>query len=148
LAPMIDMIKDPWPQDRGTPGWYSRREVAMALAKIGDKRAVGPLLEMLKQEHDYYYIQQHRFEDPRCSAAMALGEMKDARAVAPLIAALKDKNEHLRREAARALGKIGDKRALGPLNEALNDKDAYGKFVVERALAEIRKGAAGKTPKK
>ena len=51
---------------------------AEALGKIGDLRAVDPLLELLKDDH----------MGPRSNAAEALGELKDTRAVEPLISTL------------------------------------------------------------
>jgi HEAT repeat protein len=88
-----------------------RKEVAGALGRIGDARAVEPLIKAL----------QHFAYDVRKAAASALGQIGDTRAVEPLIAALNDEDRDVRSPAARALGQIGDTRAVEPLIAALND---------------------------
>jgi HEAT repeat protein len=88
-----------------------RKEVAGALGRIGDARAVEPLIKAL----------QHFAYDVRKAAASALGQIGDTRAVEPLIAALNVEDRDVRSPAARALGQIGDTRAVEPLIAALND---------------------------
>jgi HEAT repeat protein len=90
--------------------------VAEALGKIGDARAVEPLIDVLKGCPWYESVMAG-------SVARALGQIGDARAVEPLIAALEDGKEHLRKAAAWALCQIGDARAVEPLIAALNDRD-------------------------
>lgn len=90
---LIDMLKD---KDEDV-----RVNVAIALGKIGNPRAVEPLIIALKDE------------DVRFSSALALGDIKDPRAVEPLIVALNKKEEEvLRRSAAEALGNIKDLSAV------------------------------------
>ncbi len=60
----------------------SEKRLLRLLGKLGDKRAVLPLIEALKDED----------EDVRKEAAEALGELEDKRAVVPLIEALKDED--------------------------------------------------------
>jgi HEAT repeat protein len=72
-----------------------RESAARALGRIGDPRAVEPLIAALKEE------------DGRSSAARAPGEIGDARAVEPLIFALKDEDIGVRSAAAKALDEIG-----------------------------------------
>jgi HEAT repeat protein len=91
-----------------------RAEVARALGKIGDARAVDALIEVLKDEDSYV----------RKNVAWALGKIRDARAVDALIEALKDEDRGVRKNVAWALGEIGDARAVGALIEALRDKDS------------------------
>jgi HEAT repeat protein len=91
-----------------------RAEVARALGKIGDARAVDALIEALKDEDSYV----------RKNVAWALGKIRDARAVDALIEALKDEDRGVRKNVAWALGEIGDARAVGALIEALRDKDS------------------------
>ncbi len=86
---------------------------AEALGRIGDPRAVEPLIMALKD----------RDLAVRRKAAEALGKIKDARAVEPLIVAMKDENEYVRQEAAEALGKIGVP-AVEALIITLKDKDS------------------------
>ncbi len=132
--------------------WGVNREAAEALGKIGDPRAVEPLIAVIKDEGI-------------SEAARALGKIGDSRAVAPLIAVLKDKNlrkdavealgkiggpavdpliaalkdedRHVRRAAAEALGKIGDPRAVEPLNASLEDKADYVRVIAAEALGKI-----------
>ena len=75
-----------------------QESAAEALGLIGDKRAVEPLIEALKDE----------VSGVRNRAAVAIGNIKDARAVGPLIKALEDEDEvsNVRDSAAEALGKI------------------------------------------
>jgi HEAT repeat protein len=82
-----------------------RLAVGGALGKIGDARAVEPLIAVFGDK------------DWRVDAAAvtALGQIGTP-AVESLIVALKDKNEAVHRAAAaEALGKIGDPQALEPL---------------------------------
>ena len=73
---------------------FVRVEAAKALGKIGDSRAVGPLISALSN-NDYYV---------RWEAAKALGKIGDSRAVGPLISALSDSARIVREEAAVSLG--------------------------------------------
>jgi len=104
-----------------------RARAASALGKLGDKRAVEPLINALKDED----------RSVRSSASGALGRLGDPRAVEPLIAALKDQDKYVRRSAASALGRLGDKRAVEPLIAALKDKDAGVRRSVAWALAQL-----------
>ena len=81
----------------------------ITLGKIGDPRAVEPLIDALQDD---------AFANVRGRAAEALGEIGDPRSVEPLIAALNDEDWLVRGRAARALGKIGDLRAIEPLKKA------------------------------
>ncbi|GAB4475649.1 MAG: hypothetical protein Kow00124_16890 [Anaerolineae bacterium] len=83
-----------------------RIRAAEMLGRLGDRRAVDPLLNALAHDKDWCV---------RCRAALALGTLADRRAVDGLIHALKDCSWCVRRDAARALGMIGDPRALEPL---------------------------------
>jgi HEAT repeat protein len=78
---------------------------ASALGRLGDRRAVEPLIAALKSAD----------REVRLSAASSLGEIGDTRAVEPLIAALLDETETVRRVAVMELGALGDRRAEGPL---------------------------------
>jgi len=91
-----------------------RRDAANALGNLGDKNAVFPLIEVLKNDNSHIV---------RINAAEALGKIKDKRAVEPLIAALKNETEYggVRSSAAEALGEIKDERAVEPLIAALKD---------------------------
>ncbi len=82
-----------------------------ALCKIGDTRAVEPLIAVLKDVNWAW----------RKAGAETLGKMGDVRAVEPLVIALKDDTWKVREAAAEALGAIGDARAIEPLIAVLKD---------------------------
>ena len=106
---------------------YFRSSAAEALGKIGDKRAVEPLIEALRDS----------FSDVRYYAARALGEIRDSRVVEPLIEALRDEDYEVRGNAALALGKIGDKRAVEPLTKSLKNKDRGVRMRATEALDRL-----------
>jgi HEAT repeat protein len=99
---------------------------ARALGKLGDVRAVEPLLAALRDED----------VEIRGFAASALGGCGDARAVEPLIGALRDDHEAVRRMAASALGRLGDVRAVEPLIDALRDDHELVREFAAIALGE------------
>jgi HEAT repeat protein len=99
------------------------REAAIeALVKIGDARAVGPLIAVLKDWR------------VRTMAASALGELGDPRAVEPLIAVLKEGEGDSRLAAAAALGQLGDARAVEPLIAALRHRASEVRKAATEAL--------------
>jgi len=104
----------------------TRFNAVVALGEIGDRRAVGPLIEMLKDEN--YLV--------RSVAAKALGEIGDERAIPPLIEGLRA-DEDLRMAAAKALGEIPDERAVGPLVQLLNDKSHLVRRAATKSLGLI-----------
>ena len=91
-----------------------RNEAAEALGEIGDARAVGPLIQVMKDavvDGDEWEICEH--------AAYALAAIGDESAVEPLIQimtdAAVDERFSVLQDAADALGVIGDERAVTPL---------------------------------
>ncbi len=130
--------------------WSLRRGAAEALGEIGDKRAVEPLIQVLKNENrdvrrvavntlgklgwkpdneeekSWYYMASENWE-----YCVSLGKI----AVEPLIQALKDRG--VRKYAAEALGKIRDKQAVEPLIQALKDEDRDVRMSAADALGEI-----------
>ncbi len=132
--------------------WYD-------LIKLGDKRAVEPLIGLLGdrsfQERQGITralggLGDKRAVKPviamlkdknwgtRCRAAEALGKLGDKRAVEPLIAAIKDEDEQVRTAAAMSLGQLGGKDAIRPLITALNDKDARARKAAGEALKGLK----------
>ncbi len=89
---------------------FVREHATMALGKIGDVKALEPLIKALEDA------------DVRGFAAWALGAMRDERAVGPLISMLGNKDEVVRGFAAGALEKIGEP-AVKHLVEAARDPD-------------------------
>jgi HEAT repeat protein len=101
--------------------------VAEALEKIGDERAVEPLINALHND------------DPevQMNAAWAIRTSRDERAVEPLISALHDINQGVRWYAALALGSVGDERAVEPLIGALHADDPYVRCRAISSLGSI-----------
>jgi HEAT repeat protein len=142
VEPLIAVLKD--------NDWWVQRDAAEALGKIGDTRAVDPLIANENNIENVSYllalqeweklikfgeaavepliaVLKDKDSEIRENSAEALGEIGDARAVDPLIAALKDNDKDVRWHAASALGEIGDTRAVEPLIAALKDEDMDGK---------------------
>jgi HEAT repeat protein len=101
-----------------------RWRVAESLGRIGDARAVEPLVGALRDQD----------LGVRRAAASALGQIGTA-AVEPLIAVLGDRIVGM--YAASALGPIGDARAVEPLIGALKDPTFSGREAAEEALGKI-----------
>jgi len=131
---------------------------AEALGRIGDRRAVDPLLACL--ESDTSHVRQavcqalgeigdQRAVLPltemlrdgdypvRFAAAAALGKLRDPRAIQPLIAALKHENPDVRAAAAEALGQSGDDWAIEPLLAVLSDPRFSVQVAAARALGNL-----------
>lgn len=112
-----------------------RRAAAEALGRIGDARAVAPLITALKA----------RDSTIRYFAAEALGKVKDARAVAPLIVALIDPDYVVGKAAATALANIdaswtrseAARAAVPDLIAALQDDDRVISWAAGEALDKI-----------
>ncbi|MCD4684978.1 MAG: HEAT repeat domain-containing protein [Anaerolineae bacterium] len=104
-----------------------RYNVVEALGKLGDVRAVEPLIVALRDEN----------MDVRRNAAEALGLIGDARAVEPLITALEGEDKWVCSRVAQALGQLGDVRAVKPLIAALHDWDRYVRRRAIKALGQI-----------
>lgn len=108
----------------------ARVNAVLVLGKIGEKRAVEPLMNIA--EHDYGTLRE--------TVVTALGDIGDVRAVELLIRALNDRNPNIRMAAAAALGKFNDPRAIEVLIHALGDTNpaALGDRnpEVQKAVAE------------
>lgn len=103
VQPLLEVLQD---ENSST----LHRECIKALGEIRDKRAIEPLLTVLKNKEISL----------REEAVKALGQIGDQEVVKPLISVLQnEKNSTLRRQTIRALGSTRDKRAVEPLLEAL-----------------------------
>jgi hypothetical protein len=100
---------------------------AKALGKIRDKRAFGPLIQVLDSPNKLL----------REAAVDALAELSDRRAVHDLIQVLSDEDIFVRAASAEALGKLGDRRAVEPLILALDDPDVRVYRSVAEALGKL-----------
>jgi len=78
-------------------GGRSPERAAGLLGRIGDTRALQPLIEAL----------DHRDVSVRVQAASALGDLRDPAAVEPLLRATRDHNLDVRAEAGQALDALG-----------------------------------------
>ena len=88
------------------------RAAAEALGRIGDPRAVEPLLAAIQAQVTHMSIRE--------DGARALGLLGDVRAVEPLIALLRTPTIHVS-PVVEALGRLGDVRAVKPLLELLRE---------------------------
>ena len=106
-----------------------RQRAASALGKLGDNRAVNPLIAALKD----------RNANVRQAAAQALGELEDPGAVDPLIKTLNrgGRYQYVRLAAIKALGKIGDARATEPLINKIQSNDGSVRDAAADALGKI-----------
>lgn len=105
---LLEAVRHP---NLGVSSWTVLSGAAQALGRIGDRRAVDPLIERLT------YPQV----TVRCETAEALGAIGDARAVGPLIAMLGDPDRIVHHSAAAALGEIRDPSTVDMLVSALDD---------------------------
>ena len=137
LATHVDVYENPEPKDfaAGDESMRLRCAAATALGKIGDTRAIIPLMSVLNDKNENYRL--------RLAAAESLGKLGDDHAVNPLMDILRDDREksvYLRESAAKALGMLGDIRALDALIDVLESKrgirDKFN-FLKEQAIEAI-----------
>lgn len=116
VEPLIEMLKS-----------NRARSVAVSLlGRVGDKRAVKPLIEVLGSD---------KLSMIKTAAAKALGELGDERAVKPLFKTFEDGNLGLIKVAAMAIIRIkGD--SIG------ESKDNILKFLKSKDPAMVRMGAS------
>lgn len=114
------------------------------LGKLGDSRAIIPLMSLLNDKSLNYRL--------RLAAAESLGKLGDDHAVSPLVDIITDEREnsvYLKESAAKALGMLGDIRAIEPLIDVLESKrgirDKFN-FLKEQVIEAIRR-IGNSTPK-
>jgi HEAT repeat protein len=136
------------------------REIALrALARIGDPRAVAPLVEALKRSEVWLvpriadiltrhgalavdpmikFLEGPARHPARAWAASILGEVGAARAFPSLVHALNDLDDEVRAKSASALGRIGDGRAVGYLlDHLLSDPAPFVRARIAQALGQF-----------
>lgn len=136
------------------------REIALrALARIGDPRAVGPLVEALRHSEVWLvpriadiltrhgdlavdpmieFLEAPARHPARAWAASILGEVGAARAFPALVRALGDLDDEVRAKGASALGRIGDRRAVGYLlDHLLSDPAPFVRARIAQALGQF-----------
>jgi HEAT repeat protein len=104
-------------------------DAATSLGKIGDKRAVGPLIKSIGAWRNRLLH--------NAAVVKALGQIGDVRAVKPLIIVLDEEDVLIRRYVSEALGKIGDSLAVEPLVKLLGDQDSDVRVSAVKALGKI-----------
>jgi hypothetical protein len=140
----------------------SAYDVVQALGRIGDPRAVEPLIDALDTSNHFLTqiaavglgnIGDTRTIDPLINvfrlewddtetittwqkAAQALAAIGEP-SLFPLIAALSDMDENVRHWSAVALGKLTDPRAVEALLQALRDENGLVRAVAAEALGRI-----------
>ncbi|HOX46772.1 MAG TPA: HEAT repeat domain-containing protein [Myxococcota bacterium] len=109
----------------------ANQKIASALALLGDKQAVEPLLRLMRSTKE---------ENVRRSAMRSLGVLKATEATDELLSILKDKSAHqiIRANAVFALGEIADPKSVPALVEALYQEKAM--FFAHAGLALVRIG--------
>jgi len=146
--------------------WRVRWNAALALREIGDKRAIEPLINALRdgysdvrnaafkaleeiepewhktevakrQVPEFINALRDRDSDVRSAAAWVLGKIGDERSVEPLINALMDEYWHVREAACKALGKIKDQKAIKFLINTLRDGYSDVRNAAFKALEKI-----------
>lgn len=119
---------------------HLKKLAAYTLGKLGDERAVEPLIANVKKHSDD--------EEVQWRAAEALGNIGDKRAVDPLVNALRDPEEDVRLSAVVALGKIGSRRALPELQRVARRDEGHWGRVAEAARQAIQKVKTKGRPRK
>ncbi len=135
--------------------YIARRAAAKSLGKIGDRKAVEPLirtLEMLTEIIEIKYSRDYLVHvldvevqgiyynsTPRVNIVRALGEIGDKKAIYPLINALSDRDTSMRKESLNALEKIGDldPEVMKPLIEKLSSMDSNVRVTAANELLKI-----------
>jgi hypothetical protein len=100
---------------------------AVALGRLADREALGPLGELLRDPMPL----------PRRGAAAAMGRLGDRRGTPLLLAALNDSDAEVRKSAAQALGELGDPSGVPALRAALEDSSWLVRCHAAEALGKL-----------
>jgi peptidylprolyl isomerase len=119
IESLLDLLEHRSPVVRGA--------TARALGRLGDARALRPLLPFLIDG-------EWRVRVETCEA---LGRIGDAAALESLMASAVDPIHHVREAAVTALGKIGDSRATDALLTALGDTSTGVRRAAATALGRV-----------
>lgn len=144
VDPLIDVvlctgktaIENSHPQfSQSDPGIRIRVAATQALGRMGDERAIVPLMDLLGNQAENYRL--------RLAAAESLGKLGDTQAVNPLLNIVKDdyeSSQYLKESAIKALGMLGDIRALEPLLDMFEQQRGFKNkfnFLKERIVEAI-----------
>jgi HEAT repeat protein len=109
-----------------------RKNAVRALGRIRSKRAVIPVIALLK--------------DPnwrvRRRSAEALGEIKDKRSIEPLVQSIRDSCESVQQKVTRSLVGFGKLSTIPLLNNLIHEKDKFALRAILFTLGEIGDGKA------
>lgn len=113
---------------------YVRMSAVNGLILLGDKRAVDPLIKLLSLDDNESKIVIYNMQAEFTGRAIAAIGGTDA--TDRLIGIVKDSNnrDEVRFSSFNALAKIGDKRAIKPLIEMLKEKDDTLEFAIMSTL--------------
>lgn len=140
---LIAMLKSTDNEDTGD-GWISvRAEAARALGKIGDEKAIIPLLE--------FWENGSAANPPLYKSAVleALGDLGIAKKEIfdTLQEGMKNPDASIRRCVAQSLGKIKSRESISLLMQLLDDHDDWVRRYSIESLGEFGPQAADATPK-
>ena len=116
VEPLIELLND--------QNWVIREGAVQALEKIGDTRAIHPLIGALKD------TSRKKISDALRSIGSAAFE--------PLIEALKNEDSRIRIGAAMILGEMKNPAAIDSLAKAAKDKDPLVKQFAKSAIYMIK----------
>jgi HEAT repeat protein len=158
MAPPSDRVEDLIRQLEHSK-WQAREAACQALGKLGEARAVEPLIARLYDQdtnvcwaaaealgemgHPAVDLLIERLSRARVTerpaACGALGRLGDARAVAPLVARLSDADRELREAAAEALKPLGQGRFANALLGAWDGReDAFDSLAALAGEGDLR----------
>lgn len=103
-----------------------RAKAADALGKIGDREAVGPLIQALQDT-----------DQVRVKAIDALGRLQDHRSIDALTQLLSSATPSIRGDTVRALGEIKSQRVVQYLLDAMDDSDQSVRANAARSLTRL-----------
>jgi HEAT repeat protein len=136
VAPLIDALNDENNEVRDF--------AAVSLGRLKDKRAVKPLLALLRnmdgeESSTTAFSLELSDQDVKASAIMALGSLGDKKAIKPIFKFLASKNRNLIEAAVLALGELRAKIATEPILRILNnhDKTNFARHFAAMALGKI-----------
>ncbi|HEY0754821.1 MAG TPA: HEAT repeat domain-containing protein [Ktedonobacteraceae bacterium] len=115
--------------DLRSTAWYRRAAAVRALAKLGERAPLAPLLAALDDPH----------VSVRANAVLALSQLGTYAPVERLAEILlRDSEWQVRESAADALRTLGTRAPVAPLLAALHDPDTIVRQAAQRALSQLR----------
>jgi HEAT repeat protein len=111
VEPLISLLELPLEMPEDAYAFQLRSMAAIALGRLRDSRALGPLVHALNDQET----------SVRESAARALGDLSDRRAISPLVSVARRRAGFESYYAVTSLGNLRDPAAVAPLLEMLDD---------------------------